>query len=159
MTVSALNALVETAVATALRKVKATRTPGGIPLKLKEHFRKAAQHEETLAKNHKLLADAHGLLAQACASHMDVAGQKCHKIVSDVNAAIARAHDQHAEQLSTLANGGPDVWGLAAETVDSEGRPINDKVARGDDFFSKFIYGGRTPEEMLAPPRYDTLLK
>ena len=128
MTETALQALVKAKVGEALAKVKATGAPGGISMKLNEHFRKSAEHEKNLGKNHKLLADAHGLLARACESHMDVAGQKCHKIASEVNTAIAHAHEKHAKHLSEMA----------AESLDG-----GEKVAKSatENFFDTFVYG------------------
>jgi hypothetical protein len=65
--------------------------------------------------------------------------------------------DRTVASLSALANKAPDKWDLGSWTLDADAKPVggpspSTKVDQGDDgldFFTKFVYGGRRPEEMM----------
>ena len=122
---------------------EATGAHGGGFMTVKEHLTRAVETAQKIQK-----------------SHAEVA--KLHRKLADVHESLTAAHNAHVEHLSAVANAGPGKWDLAEWTVDAEGKPVNGpgkkvaKASAADDFFSTYMYGGRTPAETLAPPpRYD----
>jgi DNA-directed RNA polymerase subunit RPC12/RpoP len=135
---------------------------------LQDHFRKAAAHHKKLAKSHAGLVDQNNQLARGAEGRADFAAAKCFKSMADEHATIARLHDQHVEQLSALANAGPDVWAWAGQNVDPDGRTVTDGSTIGsgkaskvaDEFFDRFVYGSDPSGGLFgAPSHSDILLK
>jgi hypothetical protein len=121
-------------------------------MKLFQHFEDAAKFHRACANSKSACAESYNKLARGAEGRADFATAKAYRAIADEHGKIAAAHSAHAEQLSTMANGGPDVWGLAVETVNADGAPSNQKVA--DSFFSKFFYGepGERPGNRATDP-------
>lgn len=129
-----------------LEAVAKARTTGGVST-MKDHFKNASSYNKKQAKANTAVSDAHNELARAAEARGDFSSAKSYRASADGHTAMAQAHQAHAEQLSTMANGGPDVWGLAGQTVDRDGKPVNqnnEKVAKGltEEFFDRFYSGG-----------------
>jgi hypothetical protein len=123
---------------------------------LREHLHKTAEHHKSLAKRYSARAKNGSTLAKAAEARADVLSQRAHQSDSDVDTAIANDHNKRVAELSAMANPGHDIWQLSEWVGNPEA--INDKVAKGDDWFSKYLYGG-APENMVTLPSVDRLFE
>jgi DNA-directed RNA polymerase subunit RPC12/RpoP len=129
---------------------------------LQEHFGKAAEHHKKAAKCNKALAGHNRDLGKAAETRGDYAGAKTYRAIADEHTQMAAAHDQHVEQLGALASSDPDNWALGGWTIDANGNPVNGpgpgtKVAKGDDFFDRYVYGGSPQDTLRKLSRPDEL--
>jgi DNA-directed RNA polymerase subunit RPC12/RpoP len=127
----------------------------GVTMTLKEHLLSEASDQKEWSKCKSAHSNTHLQAAKSAEGRGDPAAVKFHKSEAATFAKEASLIDNHVARLGALVSGGPEVWDLSQWTVDDEGSPVNgpDKVAKsGSDFFTKFLYGGRSPADMLSAP-------
>jgi hypothetical protein len=125
-------------------------------VKISQHFESAAKFHRACGKAESIHAESHRQLASLSEKRADPAAVAIHKNCAAAHETMAAAHAAHADQCAALANGGPDVWGVAERSVDTEGNSA--KVAEG--FFAKYfadsgMFGNRLPrpDPILTDPR------